>query len=139
MPKFITHSEKETFDLAKKYAKTLKGGEVIGLIGDLGAGKTVFVKGLAAGLDIKKTVNSPTFVLMKVYPVKKHKTIKNLIHIDAYRIKKAEEILAIGAEEYFNKLNTVVAIEWVDKVKKNIRNCIILKFKINDNSREIIF
>ena len=58
--------------LSGKFAKSLKGGEVIGLTGDLGAGKTVFVKGLAKGLGIKKNIQSPTFLLMKVYRIKNH-------------------------------------------------------------------
>jgi len=114
----ITKSEKETFDFAKKYAQELKGGEVIGLIGDLGAGKTVFAKGLAAGLGIKDTITSPTFVLMKIYQTGGRKNIKTLCHIDAYRVKSAQDILAIGAEEYFNRPDTVSMIEWADKVKK---------------------
>ena len=113
-----TKSEKETFNFAKNYATKLKGGEIIGLIGDLGAGKTIFAKGLAEGLEIKQIVNSPTFVLMKIYDCQNHKTIKNLVHIDAYRIESVKDIIAIGANEYFNKKNTVTVIEWADKIKK---------------------
>jgi len=112
-----TKSEKETYDFAKKYAKKLKGDEVIGLVGDLGAGKTVFAQGLAAGLGVKETVNSPTFVLMKLYPVKQPGKIKFLCHIDAYRITKAQDIIAIGAEEYLNRPDTVTVVEWADRIK----------------------
>jgi len=104
-------------ELACNYAKKLKGGEIIGLIGDLGAGKTVFAKGLARGLGAKNVINSPTFVLMKIHSVR-HKNIKRFIHIDAYRIKSAEDITAIGAGEYFNRPDTVTVIEWADKIKK---------------------
>lgn len=126
----IANSEKETFNFAKKFAKRLKGGEIIGLIGDLGAGKTVFIKGLAAGLGIKKNITSPTFVLMKVYQTKYPRlpkpgdggqaisSIQYLIHIDAYRLKTPEDLIAIGAEEYFNRPDTVTVIEWADKIKK---------------------
>jgi len=119
MKQIITNSEKQTFNLAKKFAKKLKGGEVIGLIGNLGAGKTIFAKGLAIGLGIKQTVNSPTFVLMKIYPVR-HPTsdIRHLIHIDAYRIKSGQDITAIGAEEYFNRSDVITIIEWADKIKQ---------------------
>jgi tRNA threonylcarbamoyladenosine biosynthesis protein TsaE len=114
-----TSSEKETFAFAKKYAARLRGGEVIGLSGDLGAGKTVFVKGLAAGLGARATVTSPTFVLMKIYPVrKKSSAVKYLCHIDAYRLSRARDLLAIGAEEYFGRADTVTVIEWADKIKK---------------------
>ena len=66
-----TNSDKETFALGKEWAKKLKGGEIIALEGDLGAGKTVFSQGLCTGLGYKKRVQSPTFVLMKIYPLKK--------------------------------------------------------------------
>jgi len=123
---YITSSEKQTFNLAKNLTKQFKGGEVIGLIGQLGAGKTVFVKGIAAGLAIKKNITSPTFVLMKVYKIRNQKSrqsgkqagIKNLVHIDAYRIKSPQDIVAIGAAEYFNRPDTITIIEWADKIKK---------------------
>jgi tRNA threonylcarbamoyladenosine biosynthesis protein TsaE len=138
----ITYSEKETFAFAKKFAAGLKGGEVIGLVGDLGAGKTIFAKGLAAGLGVKNTINSPTFVLMKVYQchsrhalhppkntkqhdstvLKRKSKITKFVHVDAYRIKKADELSAIGLEEYFNRPDTVVVIEWADKIKKILPN-----------------
>ena len=141
MDKIITQSEKETYNFAKKYAKKLKGGEVIGLIGGLGAGKTVFAQGLAAGLGVKETVNSPTFVLMKVYKMKNEKLkIKNLVHIDAYRITKPEEIEAIGAREYFERPDTVTVIEWADKVKFILpARLFIVNFKDCEiNTRKII-
>jgi tRNA threonylcarbamoyladenosine biosynthesis protein TsaE len=135
MVKIITRSEKETFEFAKKYAQTLKGGEVIGLIGDLGAGKTVFVKGVAAGLGIKKTITSPTFVLMKVYPVRKHKTIKNLVHIDAYRLKG--EVWDLGLNEYLNN-ETAIIIEWPSKIR-NYLKIVNTNYKIEiDNSAECL-
>jgi tRNA threonylcarbamoyladenosine biosynthesis protein TsaE len=119
----ITNSEKETFEFAKKFAKKLKGGEVIGLVGDLGAGKTVFVKGLAAELGVKQNITSPTFVLMKVYKIRNLKSeIRNLIHIDAYRVKNAEDLTAIGAKEYFNRPDAITVIEWADKIKKILPN-----------------
>jgi tRNA threonylcarbamoyladenosine biosynthesis protein TsaE len=136
--KIITNSEKQTFDFSKKYIKECKGGEIIGLIGNLGAGKTVFTKGLASGLGIKRVVNSPTFVLMKVYRCN-NKNIKNLCHIDAYRIENEQEIISIGAEEYFKRLDTITVIEWADKIKKILpkkTKFIKLKYK-NNNKREI--
>ncbi|MDO8592844.1 MAG: tRNA (adenosine(37)-N6)-threonylcarbamoyltransferase complex ATPase subunit type 1 TsaE [bacterium] len=137
--KFISASEQQTFALVKKFAKTLKGGEVIGLIGNLGAGKTIFTKGLAAGLGIKKRVNSPTFVLMKVYQVKSP-SIKHLVHIDAYRLKSAQDIIAIGATEYFNRPDTVTVIEWADKIKKVLplgTRLVKISCKSKSNSRTI--
>lgn len=116
--KHVSNSEKDTFRLARDVAKKLKGGEILGLVGELGAGKTAFAKGLAKALKIKKTVTSPTFVLMKVYPVGlKGSKIKQLVHIDAYRLSTAEDILAIGAGEYFRRSDTVMLIEWADRIK----------------------
>ena len=115
--RLTSHSEKETFNFSKKFSHNLTGGEIIGLIGNLGAGKTIFTKGLSTGLGVKQTITSPTFVLMKVYPVKRHKQIKFLVHIDAYRIKSAHDLIAIGATEYFNQPDTITVIEWADKIK----------------------
>ncbi|OGY44880.1 MAG: tRNA (adenosine(37)-N6)-threonylcarbamoyltransferase complex ATPase subunit type 1 TsaE [Candidatus Buchananbacteria bacterium RIFCSPHIGHO2_01_FULL_39_14] len=132
MQKILTHSEKQTFDLGKKLAKALRGGEILALTGPLGAGKTVLAKGLAAGLGIKKTINSPTFILMKIYQLKaKNLKLKanKLIHLDCYRLKNPQEIINIGAKEYFGQPNTITVIEWAEKIKsilpsgqtKNIR------------------
>lgn len=117
MKTITTNSEQETFDFAQNYAQELQGGEIIGLDGDLGAGKTIFSKGLAKGLDVKNIVTSPTFVIMKVYDAN-HPKIKKLCHIDAYRITSAEDIIAIGAEEYFNRSDAVTIIEWAGNIKK---------------------
>jgi len=116
--KFISNSEQETFDFAKKLGEKVKTGGVYALSGDLGAGKTVFTRGFCAGLGVKKNVNSPTFVLMKVYPVKKHKIIKEVCHIDAYRLKTEKDLEAIGALEYFNRKDAVCLIEWPERIKK---------------------
>ena len=137
--KIITHSEQETFSLAKKMAKKAKGGEVYALQGDLGAGKTVFVRGFAAGLGVKRNVNSPTFVLMKIYPVKKHKSIKQICLIDAYRLRSAKDLAAIGAQDYLGKKDAVCFIEWPERVKKILpRKVRLIKLnQINEDKREI--
>lgn len=132
----ITKSEKETFDFAKKFAENLKGGEVIGLIGDLGAGKTVFTKGLAAGLGVKDNVNSPTFVLMKVYDIKKRTSqIKKLVHLDAYRIKPSAKIANIGLEDYMDEKNVIV-VEWPENIRIKTNQIIIIK-AVNNDQRKI--
>lgn len=115
----ITNSEKQTLSFGKNFAKKIRGKKIIGLIGKLGAGKTIFVKGLAKGLGIKQVVTSPTFVLMKIYEVKNQKSkVKKLCHIDAYRLKSPQDIIAIGTQEYFNRPDVVVTIEWAEKIKK---------------------
>lgn len=126
---FQSYNQQTTFDLAKGLARELKGGETIGLIGDLGAGKTVFAQGLAKGLGVKSNVNSPTFVLMKVYKVSAGK-IKRLIHIDAYRLDSAVDLENLGLLDYLGKPENVVVIEWADKVKKILpKNAKLIKFK----------
>ncbi|QQS60395.1 tRNA (adenosine(37)-N6)-threonylcarbamoyltransferase complex ATPase subunit type 1 TsaE [Candidatus Falkowbacteria bacterium] len=138
--KVISHSEKATQKIAFDFAKKLKGGETIGLIGDLGAGKTAFVKGLAKGLGIKKAITSPTFVVMKVYPVK-HTTIKHLVHVDAYRVRTATSLTAIGLEDYIKSNDSVVVIEWANLAKGFLpKKKILIFFKhITSAQREIIF
>lgn len=147
MKKFLTKSPAETKKLAAKTVKQLKGGEVLGLIGDLGSGKTVFVQGMAKALGVKKTVNSPTFVLMKIYetPVLRqggrHTTydIRNLVHVDAYRIDNYQELLDIGSGEYLNKKDSVVVIEWADKVKKILsKSSLIINFQLGKKNNERI-
>ncbi|PIT90207.1 MAG: tRNA (adenosine(37)-N6)-threonylcarbamoyltransferase complex ATPase subunit type 1 TsaE [Candidatus Komeilibacteria bacterium CG10_big_fil_rev_8_21_14_0_10_41_13] len=115
--KKTANSTEETKKLAKATAGSLKGSQTLGLIGDLGAGKTVFVQGLAEALGIKKQVISPTFNLMKIYEIKKTGPIKKLIHVDAYRLTNGQELLEIGLDEYFNQSDCLVVIEWADKVR----------------------
>ncbi|MEI7452338.1 MAG: tRNA (adenosine(37)-N6)-threonylcarbamoyltransferase complex ATPase subunit type 1 TsaE [Candidatus Falkowbacteria bacterium] len=139
MEKFISHSQKDTFEFGKQLARTCCGGEVFALNGDLGAGKTCLSQGLAAGLKIKGPVNSPTFVIMKIYKVSGHKTINHFCHIDAYRITSADDLEAIGATDYLGRADTVSVIEWAGQVrgilpKKSIK--IEIKHK-NEDEREI--
>jgi tRNA threonylcarbamoyladenosine biosynthesis protein TsaE len=136
--KIITHSEQETFNFAKKLAKKAKGGEVYALSGNLGAGKTVFVRGFGAGLGVKRKVNSPTFVLMKIYPVKKHKTIKQICHIDAYRLRLARDLAAIGALDYFGRLDTACFIEWPENVKNFYKKSTPIKISAKSEEERII-
>jgi len=145
MKKFLTKSPAETKKLAAKIVKHLKGGTVLGLIGDLGSGKTVFVQGLAKALGVKKTVNSPTFVIMKIYDIRESRianrdsriTIRQLIHVDAYRINNYQELLDIGLGEYLNKKDNLVVIEWADRVSeiKKSPNYWEIKFSIGKNDK----
>ena len=114
----VTHSAEQTRRFGRQLARHLRGGEVIALIGDLGAGKTVLVKGMAVGLGIKHRVSSPTFVLMRVYPVQPHKTIRRFVHVDAYRVRHAAELLEIGLVDYLGQPDTVTVIEWADRVRE---------------------
>ena len=110
------------------------------MTGELGAGKTTLIKGLAQGLGIKRVITSPTFLLMRVYDVRGNKKgIKTLVHIDCYRLKNSKDILAIGAQEYFSQKEVVVVVEWADKITKILprqKLNIVLKWK-NQSIRQI--
>ena len=138
MKSVITKNEQETFEFAKKYTKKLKGADIVGLIGNLGAGKTIFSKGIASGLGINENITSPTFVYMKVYDVQDHPSIKKFCHIDAYRIEDEQILANIGVLEYFNNPEVLTVIEWADKIDSILDfNTLLLEFKINKEIREI--
>ena len=93
------------------------------LSGELGAGKTSLIKGLAVGLGVKKEITSPTFTLMNVYEVKSLKSkVKSLVHIDTYRLKDEKELVEIGVEDYLGRPDTICAIEWPEKIKNILNN-----------------
>ncbi|MBI2483183.1 tRNA (adenosine(37)-N6)-threonylcarbamoyltransferase complex ATPase subunit type 1 TsaE [Candidatus Uhrbacteria bacterium] len=112
---WASRSEGETTRIATRMARTLRGGEAILLDGELGAGKSVFVRGLAQGLGIRARVTSPTFVLMRVYETTRT-CPRFLVHVDAYRVRNAEELVAIGLMEWTGRPDSVVAIEWGERV-----------------------
>lgn len=139
MEKLVTTTEKETWQEGFNFAKKLKGGEILALTGDLGAGKTKFLQGLAKGLGVKGRVNSPTFNILKIYPVSNNKKIKNFCHIDAYRLEGAKNLLDLGIEEYFQDKKTVTAIEWAEKVKSLFsKNTIKIKIKQTASEKRTI-
>ena len=116
MKKIIkTKNEAETLNVGKELGANFVGGEVVALYGDLGAGKTIFTKGLAQGLGYKKVITSPTFILMKVYNPDNSK-IENFAHVDCYRVDSSEDLYGIGFNDYLGRKDTVMAIEWADKV-----------------------
>ncbi len=127
-----TKSPEETMQLAENLVREIKSPVCIALFGELGAGKTVFVKGLAKGLGIKDIIKSPTFVLMRSYSGR-----MKLYHIDLYRIKKCEEFLPFE-ETLMN--DGITAIEWADRAAdflpdKRVEVC----FKIlSSDKRKII-
>jgi tRNA threonylcarbamoyladenosine biosynthesis protein TsaE len=107
-----SHSPAETEALGEKWGHAAKSGWVIGLSGDLGAGKTQLVKGLARGLGTPARVHSPTFTLVNVYSGGR----LPLYHLDLYRLEKREEILGAGLEEYLNPQDGVTVIEWAERL-----------------------
>lgn len=115
-----TKNEKETKKTAFNLALNFKGGEILALQGELGSGKTSFTKGIAQALNIKKRVCSPTFVILNQYQVKSrlNKNIKFLYHIDAYRLKTKRDLENIGFFDIINDPESLIVIEWADKIKK---------------------
>ena len=105
---------------AAKYAKSLRPDDIVGLVGDLGAGKTAFVQRLAKTLGVKVPVRSPTFILLQDLPtsrtVAKRTGIASLCHIDAYRLENEDELFAIGFQEYAERDDAVILIEWADRL-----------------------
>src|SRR3989338_1944677 len=119
---FISSSPRQT----KKYARTLaksmmkqkavKNAIVIGLIGELGSGKTTFVQGFCRALGIKNEVSSPTFVLERRYKIPAQCRMRRLVHIDAYRIEATSDIKNLGWDELFYDNKNIIIIEWADKI-----------------------
>ena len=123
---YLTHNLRQTQKIAKELAKEIfknpslnKEATVIGLVGDLGAGKTSFVQGFAKGLGIKEGILSPTFIILKRYKIQNTKyKIQNLYHIDCYRTDNSKEILDLGFKEIISNSKNIVIVEWADKIKK---------------------
>jgi tRNA threonylcarbamoyladenosine biosynthesis protein TsaE len=107
---FISKSEAETIELGKELAKQLKPGDFVALYGDLGAGKTQFIKGVCEALKVREIVNSPTFTIANEY----HGTI-TVFHIDLYRLSSVDEILGTGFDEYLES-DGVCLVEWAEKL-----------------------
>lgn len=128
----ITHSEEETFQLAKKMARMFKGKEVVLLMGELGAGKTVFAKGLAAGVGLKEhhLVCSPSFTILNIYEAR-----FPIYHFDLYRLEKNDDILDLGWEDYLDR--GVVIVEWGERIPFDLA-AIRVNIKAGEGSRRKI-
>lgn len=110
---FETNSEKETFELGYSIGQKAQAGEVYALLGDLGVGKTIFTKGVAAGLLVKEQVNSPTFTIVQVYESGR----LPFYHFDVYRISDLEEMDEIGYEDYFFG-GGLCLVEWANLIEE---------------------
>ena len=111
MKSLIINDLKDTKNFAKKFAKILKGGEVIAYFGGLGMGKTTFTSGLCEGMGIKAEVSSPTFALVNEYG-----NSKKLYHFDMYRISSFDDLCSTGFFDYLDT-NAVLAIEWSENIE----------------------
>lgn len=111
MATFISHSAAETESLGQDWGSKVRAGVVIALSGDLGAGKTQLVRGLARGLGVTSRVHSPTFTLVNEYTGGRLR----LFHLDLYRLETPEQLHGVGIDEFLNP-NGVTVIEWADRI-----------------------
>lgn len=142
----ITKSAEETkkigFDLAKNLKKqqiNQRQALVVALGGNLGSGKTTFIQGFAKGLKIRESVLSPTFLILKQFPINSRHSYTNFYHIDAYRLKNPDELLELGFGDLIKNPENIIVIEWADKIKKILpKNTLRIKFlNLGRNKRRI--
>ena len=132
---YISKSEKETAEIAAVIIEKYPEIRIFGLMGDLGSGKTAFVRGVAEKIGVKQNITSPTFVIMKTYEAPG----RNLVHIDAYRLDSQEDLYSIGFDDLVSEPSNLVFIEWPEKVFKTIpKNIKLINFSyLDENSRKI--
>ena len=137
--KAITHSIEETHAFAAKIASELLGGEVLALKGDLGTGKTEFVRGLAQALKSLDPVLSPSFTLLNLYRTN-HETIKHLVHVDFYRLLdrgvRVRTLEDIGLDEWLNRTDAVIVIEWPTDLLNTLFKTKELRFSLGDSETD---
>ena len=147
MTKQTSHSLEETARIAHEWlaavSKNKLGDEatIVGLSGHLGAGKTAFTKCIAAELGIAEDVTSPTFVIMKIYPIDPAKGFpwKKLVHIDAYRLEQGRELATIDFEKYAADPDNLILIEWPENVKEMVEGLAgysEIKFSVGEGENE---
>lgn len=132
---FVTHSPQETVELGKAFAVTLSAGDVVGLSGNLGSGKTQFVAGVCDGLGVQHRAVSPTFTLINEYEGQRVK----VIHVDLYRIERQAELAELGVEEYFTD-QCICLIEWAEKaftILPTRYRMVKIRYGRTDTEREI--
>lgn len=128
-----TASPEATVELGRRLAPALRVGDFVALVGDLGAGKTCFVQGLAAGLGVAGRVASPTFILMRAHPGP-----VPLYHADAYRLASGGELVDIGLEDWLTE--GVVALEWADRAPEACpEDALLIVFSGGDHQRTLTF
>ena len=133
MAEYISKSEHETELIGEHFSKALPGGTVVAMYGDLGAGKTAFVRGMAKGMGLDCRVSSPTFTIVNEYLGE-----RELIHFDMYRLSDADELFDIGWEDYLSR-GAVCAVEWSENVEGAFfgDEIIVRLEKLDDTTRKI--
>lgn len=128
----VSKSEEDTMNIARTIAPLFNPGDLILLEGDLGLGKTHFVKGFAEGLSSKNTVTSPTFSLANFYKTER----SDLLHIDLYRVSDIDEYNDLGLSDYFPQ--SIVMIEWGLKFADYMDEHILVSFMLKENNERLI-
>ncbi len=141
------HNLEETKAFAQEFVEGLApwthAATVIGLYGNLGAGKTSFTQGIALALGISDTVNSPTFVIEKIYEIPSNfqplnSNFHHLIHIDVYRLEKAEEMLRLGWQEIISNPLNLIIVEWPERISDIMPEHIKVNFThVSEDEREV--
>ncbi len=132
--KVTTRSPEETEREAQNLVKKLKRGDIICLFGDLGAGKTIFSKGIAKGMGIKERIISPTFSLIREHEIDGGSPIKKLYHLDLYRVENKAEIRSIGIDDIFSDPESISIIEWAERLGEKIpKKCIRVHIDHKEN------
>lgn len=133
MTVFLSKSPEETFGFGEQYSKNLKSGDVVVLNGEMGAGKTVFTKGVAKGLGIEEEVLSPTYAYMNDY-------FGKLYHFDCYRLKNGAQAEALGLTDYFYA-GGVSVVEWAENIEEALPKAYktVTIEKAGENERKIIY
>ena len=130
---FLTHSPAETEAVGEQLARGLRPGTVIAYLGDLGAGKTAFTRGLARGLGCADPVTSPTYTIVNEYLSGR----MPLFHFDMYRLRSADDLWDIGWEDYLDR-GGVCAVEWSENVAEAMEDAITVRIeKTGEDSRRI--
>ena len=111
-----TRSASETRLFGGQLAAALAPGDLVALEGDLGTGKTCLVQGICAGLGVAEVVNSPTFVLLNVYDGSGEHGPVRVYHFDLYRLETVDELVDIGADQFFHEADAVTLVEWADRL-----------------------
>lgn len=140
---FLSKNIEDTKSIAANFVSGLRpdlsNTLIFGLYGDLGAGKTTFMKYVAQSFGIEETIQSPTFVIMKKYKLS-NSIFDFLIHIDAYRMESGQEILNLGWQQIIEDPKNIIFIEWPDKIKDVMPQHKKIFFEhISENERKIIF
>lgn len=149
---YITNSPNETKKVAEEIIKDIisgqkKGPIFVGLVGDLGAGKTTFMKGVAEFFEVQETILSPTFVIQKIYEIteenrqKENHEFKRLVHMDLYRLEDEKSLEAIKWEEYKSEEGNILFVEWPNQIWQNaLTDMIEIKIEhAGEDRRKIIF